>query len=319
MLDSVAAPSPFLPNSNLQFAWDSTSIGYLKTCPRLYQYIMVEGWSSPDSSVHLEFGKEIHTAFQDYEILKAQGVSHEDALRSVVRTAHLNSKDWNFPVTNHKVEKAVKYKNRNSLLRTIVLYLDHYRADQAKQYILANGKPAVELSFQFDLETHAAEGQPYKLCGHLDRVVDYHGDLYVIDYKTTQSSISDYWFQQFDPNNQMSLYSIASKVVLDSYVKGVIIEGIQLLIDDSRFSRGITYRPVDRMEEWLRDLDLFFAQAELYAEQEYWPQNDTACDKFGGCQFRTICGSSPSNRKKMLEKNFVKLAEDDRWNPLKAR
>jgi hypothetical protein len=37
-LQSGPAVSPFLPGTKIQFAWDSTSLGMLKTCPRLYQY-----------------------------------------------------------------------------------------------------------------------------------------------------------------------------------------------------------------------------------------------------------------------------------------
>ena len=45
-MDALATTSPFLPATHIQYAWDSTSLGYLKTCPRLYQYIMIEGWQS---------------------------------------------------------------------------------------------------------------------------------------------------------------------------------------------------------------------------------------------------------------------------------
>lgn len=50
--------SPFLPGTKIQYAWDSTSIGYLKTCPRLYQYTIIEGWQSKGESLHLRFGSE---------------------------------------------------------------------------------------------------------------------------------------------------------------------------------------------------------------------------------------------------------------------
>jgi hypothetical protein len=319
MLDIVSAPSPFLPNTNLQYAWDSTSIGYFKICPRLYKYKMIDGWSQPEDSVHLRFGIEIHLAFQGYEIHRANGMSHADAMREVVKAAYISTFDWRPSATNKRMEKAIHYKNRESLIRTIVWYLEHYRVDVATTYIREDGRPAVELSFQYELETGPNDNQPYVLCGHLDRVVDYNGGLFVMDYKTTQQSISDYWFQQFSPNNQMSLYTIAGKIVLNTMIKGVIIEGIQLLVAESKFVRGITHRTEDQMSEWLQDLDNFFAQAELYAQDDYWPMNDTSCDKFGGCAFREICGKSPGVREKWLEKDFTKLEDGERWNPLKPR
>ena len=68
------ARSPFLPGTNIQYAWDSTSLGLLKTCPRKYQYEMIEGWGTRDESIHLRFGIEYHTALQDYAISRAKGV-----------------------------------------------------------------------------------------------------------------------------------------------------------------------------------------------------------------------------------------------------
>src|SRR4029077_16909070 len=73
-------PSPFIQGTNIQYAWDSTSIGYLKTCPRLYQYIMIEGWTGRGESIHLRFGIEYHKALEEYDRSRANGTTHEDAL-----------------------------------------------------------------------------------------------------------------------------------------------------------------------------------------------------------------------------------------------
>ncbi|MFA6159423.1 MAG: hypothetical protein WC763_07395, partial [Candidatus Paceibacterota bacterium] len=81
IIEKEAIPSPFLPGTNIQYAFDSTSLGYLKTCPRLYQYLMIEGWGSLDESVHLRFGIEYHQALQEYDIARAQGSNHPDATR----------------------------------------------------------------------------------------------------------------------------------------------------------------------------------------------------------------------------------------------
>jgi hypothetical protein len=328
--------SPFLPGTDIQFAWDSTSLGYLKTCPRLYQYIMIDGWGSQDESVHLRFGSEYHIALEQYDHHRAEGLDHEEALRATVAGILIRTTDFRpDPET-----KAGKYKNRDSLLRLVIDYIDKYEEDPAKTYIKADGSPAVELSFSFELEwgpvaqpvlelvdnprinesfVTFAKGQPYLLCGHLDRVVEYMDSLFVMDRKTTTTTLSSYYFAQFDPNNQMSLYSLAGQVVLDSPIKGVIIDGAQILIDASRFVRHITYRTNDQQEEWLKDLKYWLALAESYATEGYWPMNDTACDKFGGCRFREVCSKSPHVRDRFLESRFTKLEVNNRWNPLRPR
>jgi len=82
---SLPTPSCFLSGSFTQYAWDSTSLGYLKTCPRLYYYHMICGYIAKDESIHLRFGSEYHSAIQDFEIHRASGLQFEDALRETIR------------------------------------------------------------------------------------------------------------------------------------------------------------------------------------------------------------------------------------------
>jgi hypothetical protein len=327
------ALSPFLPGTTIRYAWDSTCLSAFKTCPRLYQYLYVDFWGHAEESVHLRFGQEYHSALQDYDKERAAGIPHDDAVHDVVRELLIRTADY----APNPDTKAGKYKNRNMLVRAVIWYLDEHRDDPAKTYIMQDGKPAVELSFRFELDwgPKAAESkdledvgflQPYLLCGHLDRVAEFAGSLFVMDHKTSMTTLGSYYFDQYSPNNQMSLYSFAGKVVLDTPVKGVIINAAQLMLDyeksgdyGARFVRGFTYRTPDQLGEWLVDLRYHLDLAKQYATAGYFPQNDTACDKFGGCRFRDICSKSPQVREQFLKTDFVKLEEADRWNPLKPR
>lgn len=302
--------SPFISGTFVQYALDSTSIGWFKVCPRLYFYHMIEGWTSREESVHLRFGIEYHRALQDYEILIADGIEHGEAVFETVRQLLLRTDDF-------RVEH--KYKNRNLLVRTVIWYLDKFGEDDpARTHILANGKPAVEVTFKFELDFGPVQGngQPYLLCGHLDRVVRFGDDLFVMDRKTTTSTPGTYYFYQYEPNNQMTLYTLASQVVFESPIKGVIIDVAQVAIEFARFTRGFTYRTPEQIEEWLFDLRHVTAKMEEYATEGYWPMNDTACDKFGGCRFREICSRSPQVREQFLKSAFEK---GEGWNPLKER
>jgi hypothetical protein len=330
---TTGTQSPFLPGTNIQFAWDSTSLGYIKTCPRLYQYIMLEGWGSRDESIHLRFGIEYHTALQDYAISRSRGIRHDDAIHDTIRELH--SRVWNWTVD--RTSRAGRYKNRETIAGLVIDYLDHFVDDPAETFILENGEPTVELSFRFALdwgpqattlnehtapigEDIGAVVQPYLLCGHLDRVVDFQSGLYVMDRKTSVQTLSSYYFNQWAPNNQMTLYTLAGKTVLHSPIKGVIIDAAQVLLEKpNAFQRGFTYRTEDQLTEWLQDLRFWLHQAETYATAGYWPQNDTACDKFGGCKFREVCSKSPQVREQYLKASFDKLEESERWNPLKPR
>ncbi len=337
------AQSPFLPGTKIRYAWDSTCLGALKVCPRLYQYQYVDFWGHPGESVHLRFGQEYHSALQGYDIARTSGADHEEALRKTVYDLLCRTADY----APDPDTKAGKYKSRAILLRSVIWYLDEHSDDPAKTYIKADGKPAVELSFRFELDwgpsrhwgceegnrvalvtdetgTHAP--QPYLLCGHLDAVKSFNDSLFVMDHKTSMTTLGSYYFDQWSPSNQMTLYSIASKVILNAPVKGVIINAAQLMLDfdksgeyGARFVRGFTYRTPDQLAEWLEDLHFWLDAAERYAEADYWPQNDQSCGMYGGCKFRSVCSKSPQVREKFLKSDYIKLDEASRWNPLRSR
>lgn len=324
-LASATTLSPFLPSTQVQWAWDSTCLGLLKTCPRLYYYTIIMGWVGKDENIHLRFGQEFHKATQDYAILRSAGAKHDPAQMETVEDTIVRTDGWKVDVAT----PTGKYKNRESLIRTIVNYLDHYERDPAPVHMLKDGTPAVELSFRFELDwgpklpgtDNIAGDQPYTLCGHLDRVVDFNGGLFVMDHKTTKSSLTDYYFIQYEPNNQMTLYTLASRVILDAPIKGVIIDAVQLLLEPpyNAFVRRLTYRTPDQLDEWTYDLEYWLNLAESFAEAGYWPMNDMSCDKYGGCRFREVCSKSPQARDAFLRGGFVQLLPEDRWNPLKPR
>lgn len=316
--------SPFLPGTNIQFAWDSTSLELLKRCARLYWYVMIEGWAPKGEGIHLRFGRECHQGFHDYELYKSVGLTHDEAVHATIKELLVRMGDWDPDPQTPSEEK----KSKRNLVRVLVWYLDQFRDDGAKT-IKINGEPAIEVSFRFELDWGPMDlvngdgseekGQPYLLCGHLDRIVKYQGDLFVMDRKTSVFQLGSYYFNQFHPNNQMSLYTIAGKVVLDSPIRGVIIDAMHIEDEQPSFARGITYRTQDQMNEWLNDLHFWFALAEDYAAEGYWPMNDTACDKYGGCKFRDVCQKSPAAREIFLKSDFIQLAPEERWNPLKPR
>ena len=310
--------SPFLLGTNIQYAWDSTSLGWLKECPRKYQYSMIEGWRAKVESVNLKFGSLYHHALENYDKYVAEGDDHDIALDKILdetlRATWENDAPW---TPDHNT------KNRENLIRSIIWYVEHFKEDPAKTIQLANGKPAVELSFKMVMDygpEHAAVTnrifyQPYMLCGHLDRLVDFAGGAYVMDRKTTASTISGQWFDQFAPDNQMSLYSMAAQVIYKTPVQGVIIDGVQIAVGFSRFARGFTYRTPAQIEEWLVDTRRWLRLAEQYAQEGHWPQNDRSCHHYGGCVFRKVCSKSPEVREKFLESDFHKVP----WNPLTPR
>jgi hypothetical protein len=154
----------------------------------------------------------------------------------------------------------------------------------------------------------------------------YITENYTVTHNTTTAAPGAWFFSQFEPDNQMSLYSFAGQVVLGTPVRGVIIDAAQILEDESRFGRGFTYRTPAQTQEWVQDLKYWLTLAEQYAINNYWPMNDKSCghyrsekDDRSGCPFREICGKDPSVRETFLKTQFTKLKDEEKWNPLRPR
>jgi hypothetical protein len=300
-------PSPF--HEGVQFAWDSTSLGWLKECPRKYYYSMVRGLRAKGENINLEFGLLYHEGLEHFDKGKTLGLSHEDALDDTIQ--YLLARTWRDGAP-WKSDHASK--TRETLIRSVIWYCDHFKDDPAKTVILQNGKPAIELSFKMELDW-GHQDQPYLLCGHIDRLVEFFGGYYAMDRKTSSSTLASNYFDQYDPDNQMSLYTLVSSVIYKTPVKGVIIDAAQIAVGFTRFARGFTYRTEAQINEWLKDLHYWFDLAYQYSKKDYWPMNDKSCHKYGGCPFRRLCGKSPEVREKFIETDYVV----HKWNPLEPR
>ena len=300
--------SPSLPT--LQIAWDSSSLQVLKTCPRKYQYQYITQRRAKGSNIHLAFGSAYHKALEIYDHHRALGANNNDAVLEAI------SFSLSFPFTHEDDPN----KNRETLTRTVAWYLEQFRDDVCETVILDNSKPAVELSFKLELEqipNRTPEGEPFLLCGHLDRLVNFQDSYYFLDRKTTKGTLSQSYFQQFSPNNQMSIYYFASNIILPSGIAGGIIDAAQIGVGFSRFARSFVFRSPEQIEEFIGDLSYYIGMANFYAQQNYWPMNDKACGDYGGCEYQGVCSKSPSIRDAFLSDNGQFISS--LWNPLEIR
>jgi hypothetical protein len=299
-------------DNGVQTAWDGTSLELAQTCLRKYYYSMIRGISPKNTSVHLIFGGLYASALELYYKLRAEGQSLDEALAAVVRKTMEDS--WVRPADapGHPMIFDSTSKTRPNLIRTIVWYIEQFGNETENgmlTYHLANGKPAVELSFAIEFESDIT------YCGHLDRVVDYGGAHYVMDQKTTGSAPGSYFFNQFAPNNQMSGYSWAGKVILDSPVRGVIIDAAQIAVNFTEFARSITTRTARQLDEWHESALYSIRLAQSATALNKFPMNASACGNYGGCPFRILCSNDPSVRESYIKSDF----KEHNWDPIKER
>lgn len=334
--------SPF-DATGAQFAWDSTSIKLAEACQYKYYLKMIAGWQPVRKSPHLIFGGHYATALEHYHKAIAEGVPRERAIRDVVHEALIDTWEYDecqtcngtggdlgpepfdqstaavcpdcsglgtIPGSGHPWESTDNLKTRGNLIRTIIWYLDHFEDDSCSTIILANGAPAVEHSFKLPVDNDIL------LAGHLDRLVEYAHDPYVQDQKTTKSPISNYYFDQYNPDTQMSLYTFAGKAIFGIPVRGVMIDAAQIAVGFSRFVRGFTFRADDQLNEWYDDTMALIERTRANTIANHFPRNPSSCNNYGGCEFRHVCAKSPSVRNQFLRADFT---QGEIWNPLRSR
>ena len=306
----------------LQLAIDSTSLGAFKECPRKYFYSIVMGYVPRSTSPHLTFGLLVHKAREIYDHARSRGEGHDDALDMALN--HVLRATWDSTL-GRPWFSGHPQKNRLTLIQTVVWYLDEIAQDDpCETLILGNGNPAIELSYHYDSGyISQTTGEMFLLCGHIDRIGRLGDAIFGCDIKTTTRTLSPEWFQQFSPNNQMTGYTLAGRVAFKQPLAGMLIDGIQVGVNFSRFYRSLVPRDESQLGEWLQGLGYWFAQLEVCAltgnkarvHEDGWPQNDRACDMYGGCPYRSICSKPQSAREQWLQADFMRRT----WDPLKAR
>lgn len=298
-------------SSGYQVAWDSTSIAALRRCPRYYQLSIREGYRESSTPPALAFGIAIHTVLETYHKLSASGFTHSEALLRSARLAGL---------LGEYLPSFDTARTKETLIRTVVWYLDRFEDDPAQTIILADGSPAVEYSFSFPFDT--IEGQEIYLCGHFDRIVSFLDDLYICDIKTTKHALDDKFALGFKMSPQIRTYTLAAHVLAEQVSAipkrpaGALIDGIQLGVNYSRFQRFPINFTSAEIEDFLSGLALTIREARLYEDHKVYPTRETGCFAYGGtCPFLSVCSKPPAIRQRELDASFIRQT----WNPIERR
>lgn len=308
----IRKPRKSFTPDGVQFAWDATSIAASQKCMRYYKLSVIDGWTPNNESEHIRFGGHFATALEHYYKFVALGMEWEQALFEVTKEAL--EATWDRTEDNPEGRPWVSLdanKTRENLIRTIVWYIDQFHDEEVQVKLGSDGKPLVEHSFAIPVDNDII------LTGHIDRVVEWVGDPYVMDQKTTGQTITPKWFRQFKPNVQFSLYTFAGKMIWDLPIKGVIIDGAQIAVGFSRFERSFSPRTDAEVSEWYDDTMQWVATAQQMTLDQHFPMNPSSCGNYGGCTFLGVCEKSPGLRDNFLRGSFH--IREDLWDPLERR
>ncbi len=151
---SFAPNRSIIPGTQLQWVYDSTTIKLLQGCLRKYNFKFLQGWQEQEVPTALAFGRDLHTCLETYHKCRAYGLDFEASVKRVARLAAL---------LGERLQSLDTSRTKETLVRSVVWYLDEYKDDPLKTALLPDGKPAVELSFMlpvFDIEVGPTDELP---------------------------------------------------------------------------------------------------------------------------------------------------------------
>jgi hypothetical protein len=166
--------------------------------------------------------------------------------------------------------------------------------------------------------------------GHIDRVVHFGDEVFVLDYKSSKYPLTLEWVQGFDRSTQFFGYYTAAAImasqpnsVFPGHPAGVLVDGLQLQVNATRFARfPLRYSPTIA-NEFLENLEaLVRIKAETAARLGLYPtEAESECNAYrkmdgsGGCEFRKICNAPPATRDYELRQRFTRSV----WDPSQPR
>tara|TARA_R110000824_G_scaffold22240_6_gene81700 strand:- start:6235 stop:7185 length:951 start_codon:yes stop_codon:yes gene_type:complete len=282
-----------------QIIWDASSLSSFLACPRLYKFTNLTGYKLKMFASVTGFGSAIHDGFEILDRYKFENKTKDKAVLEA--TTHI-IKEYGEGL--NKCEDRVR--NLEAALRIIVWRAEEFWEDNLKIATMPNGSPCLEQRFEVPFGE-----QGHRLSGRIDKIVEMDNRLYLCDTKTTKATLTDFYFKNFEPSNQIYAYMWAAKHMLGLNIAGFIIDAVQTAANFCRFNRNIFNVSNSAIKEWYHDSQYAVSLADAYSLNQYYPANFTSCGNYGGCKFRGVCSESPDHREAILQEDFNKEPHPD--------
>lgn len=299
--------------------FDNFMLSMHQTCPAKYNERINHQWTSRYRSGALGAGAALHAGLAEWYM----GHGPQAALAKIEE-----SWDPDAPYDDWRTIEKVR--------RTFAEYILQYPQETWTVLGLKDAAPIVEVPFlletgmylpcnecymadQFLMDMATVDTcencngarEPIEYGGILDMAVEFNGQVYVVDHKST-SQMGPTYFNQFKPNNQMTGYIWGAGKLSGQRCAGAIINAIAWSkTAATRFSRNITTRNDHDIERWLRDVYTEACSIQMHQRTGHWPYRTNSCTQYGMCEFHQIhVMSTPSEQQAMRETQYKK----DNWD-----
>ena len=293
---------------------DNFALTNFQTCPGKYDLRIRQGWTTRRRSSALGFGSAFHEGI---------AVWYKTGDLAAALTAIVKSWDETVSVDD--------YRTKEKCIQVMIDYVKRYPSESFT-VVGAPEHPMIEVPFTLDTGmtiSWCAQGtclldsetqhtcsncgkplEPIEYGGIFDGLVDFNGQLWVFEHKTT-SQLGSYYFNQFKPNNQVTGYIWAAEQLSGRKVNGAIINAIGVFKTGvTRFERSMTARHANEISEWMENVRIVCNQIKR-AEREGFSLSTNACTLYGQCEYHSVhVLSHPAERQKRLEQDYMVDAWD---------
>ena len=258
-----------ITDRRINIVMDISSYDTFRTCEYKYFLRYIRNKHTAERAVPLDRGTLIHLAAETYYELLKKNTPYQDAVNaalSAVRTAGTISTDLDIDDILNVIDVMEEY-------------FDFWRvADQGFQIV------EVEKPFVYLL--HEAEDWRIYLSGKIDLIIsDNQYTNLPMDHKSySRSYPTGRMSNQFKNyvNALNSNFLIVNKIGLQKTVKA-----------HEKFKRvPLTYDHI-YLDKWKKNVIATIDHYVQCAADEYWPMNETSCDKYNRqCEYYEVCDSS---------------------------
>jgi len=298
--------------------WDASTSGCIARCPRYGEHKIREDLTSKEEGVQMTAGNALHGALASYYVFGERDLAHHELERTWGhpldfrlppghRYKHLHLGHLQVILNNY-----FDYASRRDTFKPILVSLDDlnltnvvaavWRLAPDGRVILGESKVAIR---------YVIDGKEFVYSGKPDLPVRSGGKVYVMDHKSTNAYLSDWYFEQHRFSNQLRGYCSMINELMDVDATGAIINGLYVgeraVMKEFKGSKFTRFGPLlfrkAHLEEAIRNQYAWRQALDYYEECGYYPQNaGTMCRS---CDYSSICAASPAMRETVKKSEFV--------------
>jgi hypothetical protein len=263
---------------------DSQWLTAIQTCGRYMDYKLIQNLRPPVKPAALEKGDLLHQMLATFYRGKLEGKSHQDSFNLALTKGREASGEMQLDV-----------ETCNEVIFQFTKYCEYWIGD---------GWRPIEIERPFTRVFYEDSNLVIHYTGIVDLIADTQAGICISDHKSTSKN-----YEPSMLNNQFFGYSWSFDI--PNIVVNLI--GFQkTLPPEKRFVRHVLNYPKALVEEWRVEAVRSIMTAYKWMEQNSFPANFTACDKWGGCEYAQLCKTTPDAREWKAATFYVK---GEPWNP----